>query len=222
MRRSNTTPPNSYHYCFQLDKGIAFWGASPERLYKRSGDKIFVEAIAGTRSRGNSKEEDEFLGDELMNSEKDRREHEFVVKNVKQALERLGCSVQKNGRVSLLKLDKVQHLSLSIQGILPKDISDGDILTTLHPTSAVGGSPTDNALKYIHSHEPFCRGWYAGPVGWLGNDSVEFAVAIRSGIIDGSQMDVYTGAGIISGSKPEEEWQEMDTKFNSFIGKVLG
>ena len=221
LKRMKNNSPSCYHFCFQFDEDFAFIGAPPERLYRRKGKEISVEAVAGTRGRGKSREDDQWLGSDLMNSDKDQREHQFVVENLRQALTDLGCTFTTNRDVSVLKLDRVQHLFLDIDGILPQNTSDADILTTLHPTSAVAGCPTAKALQYIRSHEPFCRGWYAGPVGWLANDSAEFAVAIRSGLISGSQMNVYTGAGIVRGSKPDEEWQEMESKFDSFIGKLL-
>ena len=222
LKRINQNTSNCcYHYCFQTNNGLAFIGVSPERLYKRQGSNIFVDAVAGTIPRGQDENDDHALGEALMNSEKDRREHQFVVDNIKQTLARLGCRVQENGSVSLLKLNKIQHLTLNIQGILPDSVSDTDVLKALHPTSAVGGWPTKKALEFIRLYEPFCRGWYAGPVGWLGSNNAELAVAIRSGLVNGNQMDVYTGAGIVRGSKPEEEWREMDNKLASFIGKAL-
>ena len=221
LNRIKQTSPNCFHFCFQINKDLTFIGASPERLYKRQENKIFMEALAGTRARGMSAEEDHNLGTELLHSEKDHREHQFVVENLKRALRMLGCKAEINGKVSLLKLNQLQHLFLDCDSHLPKNITDADIITTLHPTSAVGGCPTDKAVEYIKSYEPFSRGWYAGPVGWIGTDASEFAVAIRSGLISGKQMAVYTGAGIIRGSNPNEEWQEIENKFDSFIGEVL-
>ena len=221
LNRLKHSSPGCYRFCFQKDDGLAFVGASPERLYKREKNTIFMEALAGTRGRGNSEEEDNCLGQELKSSKKDLREHHFVVENLREVLTQLGCTFDINGDVSLLKLNSLQHLLLSIQGSLPQNVTDAEILNQLHPTSAVGGYPTDKVLKCIQAHEPFSRGWYAGPIGWIGHESTELAVAIRSGLIDGNQMEVYTGAGIVHGSKPNEEWEEMENKFDSFIGKII-
>ena len=104
----------------------------------------------------------------------------------------------------------------------PAGHSDADIVSTLHPTPAVGGSPTREAVAWIRANEPFARGWYAGPIGWVGYDSSEFAVAIRSALIDGTSLSVYTGAGIVPGSDPAREWQEIEDKMGTFLHVLAG
>ena len=89
-------------------------------------------------------------------------------------------------------------------------------LSKLHPTPAVGGFPKYQALELIQQIEPFERGWYAAPVGWVGYDQAEFAVAIRSGLIDRNQLLLFAGAGIVRGSQSEEEWAEIETKICHF------
>ena len=91
-----------------------------------------------------------------------------------------------------------------------------DVLQALHPTPAVGGYPQVEAMQAIHEREPFDRGWYAGPVGWVGRDEAEFTVAIRSGLVQGRQLTLYAGAGIVCGSKPELEWEEIEQKISDF------
>ena len=86
----------------------------------------------------------------------------------------------------------------------------------LHPTPAVGGYPRENALAEIEPLEPFCRGWYAGPIGWIGRHGSEFAVAIRSGLVEKNKVSVFSGAGIVKGSTPEEEWAEIEQKISDF------
>ena len=71
-------------------------------------------------------------------------------------------------------------------------------------------------MKLIRELEPFDRGWYAAPVGWVGLDSTEFAVAIRSGLVVDETLSLYTGAGIVPGSTPQEEWAEIENKMTSF------
>jgi len=85
----------------------------------------------------------------------------------------------------------------------------------------VGGCPTDEALRRVEALEPFDRGWYAGPVGWVGPDAAEFAVAIRTGLVHNTTVSLYSGAGIVDGSSPEEEWDEIETKMANFL-HVLG
>src|SRR5690606_13237925 len=99
---------------------------------------------------------------------------------------------------------------------------DADLLRGLHPTPAVGGVPRDRAMAFIASRENFDRGWYAGPVGWISSDAAEFAVAIRSGIVDGDTLALYSGAGIVEGSEPAAEWGEIEQKMSNFLGVLTG
>jgi menaquinone-specific isochorismate synthase len=122
----------------------------------------------------------------------------------------------------LLLLERKQHLISRLGGTLRAGITDTDILRALHPTPAVGGSPRDNALRELPRLEPFSRGWYAAPVGTFGQDSAEFAVAIRSGLVHGRDVNVYSGAGIVEGSDPEREWEEIENKISDFVKVTRG
>jgi menaquinone-specific isochorismate synthase len=92
------------------------------------------------------------------------------------------------------------------------------VLRALNPTPAVGGHPKKGALEEIRSIETFDRGWYAGPVGWIGADGAEFAVGIRSGLVRGRRLTLFSGAGIVEGSVPEAEWAEIEQKIGDFTG----
>jgi menaquinone-specific isochorismate synthase len=207
---------HSYHFCFQINPTTAFIGTSPERLYSRQNRFLKTEAIAGTRQRGTSPQLDLELSEDLRNSPKDRHEHQLVVNNLQAILAELCDSVKIDRELTILKLNKVQHLYTQCHGTLTADLTDADILPKLHPTPAVGGFPRHQALKLIQELEPFERGWYAAPVGWVGYDDVEFAVAIRSGLIDRNRLLLFAGAGIVRGSQPEEEWAEIENKIRHF------
>ena len=105
-----------------------------------------------------------------------------------------------------------------MRGTLKDGVTDAGLLEALHPTPAVGGYPRDRALGEIRDLEPFDRGWYAGPVGWIGAEASEFAVGIRSGLVRGRTLDLYSGAGIVAGSVPDEEWAEIEQKIGDFTG----
>lgn len=210
----------SYHFCFQPGADAAFIGASPERLYKRQGGRVQSEALAGTRSRGASFEADAALGDELLHSDKDLREHRFVVEAIRAAFDRMCRSIHVDEAISILRLRHCQHLFNNIEGSLAEGIGDADLLEALHPTPAVGGHPTSEAVRWIAEVEPFDRGWYAGPVGWVGCDGSEFAVAIRSGLIAGDTVSLYSGAGIVAGSTAEDEWDEIENKMGNFLSAL--
>ena len=213
-----------FHSCFQFSETSAFLGASPERLYRRQGRQIETEAVAGTRPRGETDHDDQRLGDQLLTSAKEIAEHRFVVDSIVDSLGGLCRSRDFESGASrpvrLLKLTRVQHLVSTFAGELADSVGDDEILDTLHPTPAVGGSPTARAMEMIRQLEPFDRGWYAGPVGWIGRDEADFAVAIRSGLIDAHRLHLYSGAGIVAGSTPDREWEETETKLDNFIAAL--
>ncbi len=216
--------PHSYHFCFQINPTTAFIGTSPERLYHRQDRFLQTEAIAGTCRRGTSSQLDLELSENLRNSPKDLLEHQLVVKNLHAILSEICDSATIESpeerlcqrELTILKLNKVQHLYTQCHGTLAANLTDADILPKLHPTPAVGGFPRPQALKLIQELESFERGWYAAPVGWVGYDDAEFAVAIRSGLIDRDRLLLFAGAGIVRGSQPEEEWAEIENKIRHF------
>jgi len=216
------TAASCYLFGFQPVEGTAFIGASPERLYRRVNREIKTEAVAGTRPRGGDDERDLELQQDLLYAAKDRHEHNLVTDSLHHSLEDLCERITGETRPSILKLSRVQHLSKTITGRLKRDATDGDILTRLHPTPAVGGFPRQAALEAIRELEGFDRGWYAGPIGWLSNDEAEFAVAIRSGLVQGRTLTLYSGAGIVPGSVAEDEWQEIEQKMSGFLEAVVG
>ena len=208
--------PQAFHFCFQLAPNKAFLGITPELLYRRSGTQIGSEAIAGTRPRGQTLEDDQRLADELRNSEKEQREHLMVLDRMERVLKQFCRQTKRLSYLERLALRHVQHLLSRMQGILRPNVNDSDLLPSFHPTPAVSGTPDPEAREIIRELEPFDRGWYAGPVGWINRNQAEFAVAIRSGLLCGRTLRVYTGAGIVAGSVPEEEWREIEVKLQSW------
>ena len=214
----NTT--SCYHFCFQVDNDHAFVGASPERLFARQSSKLLSEVVAGTRPRGETVGQDQRLAYELLTSDKDQLEHDIVRKSIRQRLHHLVDSLEVDSPAWLLKLASKQHLCSEVTAKLKENVTDGQLIERLHPTPAVGGYPTENALPEIASLEPFDRGWYAAPVGWISRDASEFVVGIRSGRVKGCRLDLYSGAGIVSGSTPEQEWAEIENKIVDFISII--
>ena len=204
-------------FCFNFQPESAFVGATPECLFSRQADLLESEVIAGTRMRGSNPAEDERLAIELLTSDKDQREHDIVRKSIRQKLHMYVDHLDVASQAAILRLAHKQHLHSAVSGRLKPGIDDGMLLNRLHPTPAVGGYPTDNALREIARIEPFNRGWYAAPVGWIGADSIQFTVAIRSGLIESDRLSLYSGAGIVRGSEPTQEWQEIENKIQDFI-----
>jgi menaquinone-specific isochorismate synthase len=221
LRRVQATTPECFHFAFQPQEGSAFVGASPERLFRQSGRRVRTEAVAGTRSRGDSDQADEALREELLASEKDRREHAYVQDTIQRVLDPLSTRVELNHPPAEMKLARGRHLRSRLEATLRPEVTPLELLKALHPTPAVGGVPSEAARAAIRSQEPFDRGWYAGPVGWIEPEAAEFAVAIRCGLVRGSELDLFSGAGIVDGSVPEREWDEIEQKIGDFAA-VLG
>ncbi|MCP4146776.1 MAG: isochorismate synthase, partial [bacterium] len=213
-------PTKRYDFLFQFDGEKTYTGSSPERLYKRKGRNIESEAIAGTRVRGKKEQDDKRLAKELMDSNKEQREHDFVIDTIKEDLGALCETMEADNQKSLLKLKEGQHLSSHIKGVLKENVNDGMLIKTLHPTPAVAGCPLDKALEAISQCEPFKRGWYAGIIGTAGYDSGDFAVGIRSGFIYKNRLSLYSGVGVVEGSNPEDEWNELDCKIVNFMDMI--
>lgn len=206
-----------YQFCGVHQLGIAFVGASPERLYQRVGRAVRSEAVAGTRPRGRTAEEEAQYAATLFSSPKEREEHQFVVTSIREALAPLSRSLHCDEAPSVLKLARLQHLVTRVEAELKPDVDDVALLSALHPTPAVGGRPAQAAIELLGRLEPFDRGWYTGPVGWVGPDAAEFAVAIRCGVMAGSQLCLFSGAGIVADSDPAAEWDEIESKLSTFL-----
>lgn len=216
MGLMKTLSADAFHFCIQPEKDVAFMGASPELLYRRTGNEIFTEAIAGTRPRGEDEAADEKLANDLLDSAKEVREHDFVCQWIEEALMHLCRSYETDDRVRVLKSSQVQHLYKRYRGKL-KARDDAKIISMLHPTPAVAGTPREKSLQGIRELESFDRGWYAGPVGCVGSDSAEFAVGIRSGLLAENRLHLFSGAGILPESNPQQEWQELEHKIGHFL-----
>ncbi len=201
----------AYVFCFS-EGDTAFLGASPERLFSRNSNQLLSEAIAGTRKRGQTTEEDERLGKELLESVKDLSEFDPVVKFLKNSLLPLCNGPLFFSPISLHKTHNVQHLYSQCKGTLRENAFDREILSQIHPTPALSGTPPLKALDLIRELEPFDRGLYGGVVGWSAPEASDWVVGIRSCFIRGHFAYLYAGTGIVEGSKAEEEWEELDQK----------
>ncbi|MCR4337640.1 MAG: isochorismate synthase [Candidatus Omnitrophica bacterium] len=205
-----------FHFLFQKE-GATFLGASPERLYRREKDNLFTEAIAGTRPRGETPQQDKQLIENLKKAQKDLYEQKLVADMIQQNLQECCTKIEKEKLASVLSLQTGHHLISRFEGRLKQNTHDQELLRRLHPTPAVAGWPKSQALEIIRSMEPFSRGWYAGPIGYLGQESSEFAVAIRSGLLYKNELYLYAGAGIVPGSDPQGEWDEVEQKLRLFL-----
>lgn len=209
LRQLKKVTPNSYHFAFSFG-GSVFLGASPERLYRRYDRLMESEALAGTLPK-------KAKADALKNSIKNQHEHSFVVQAIDDNFKNLTQKYMYDRTPEVLSLANGHHLITKFKGELKQAVQDEDVLKAFHPTPALGGTPRKEALDYIRNSEKFARGWYGAPVGYVGLNWAEFVVAIRSGLVQKNKLSVYAGAGIVQGSKAEEEWIEVENKISNFI-----
>lgn len=209
--------PQCFHFGFQLNTDSVFLGASPERLYKRNLNHFETEALAGTMPRSDDPIKDKQLGNELLQSAKNLVEHKLVVDSIKAKAENLTQKLNGNLNPQLLTLHAGHHLMTRFEGILKDRVNDARIIQHLHPTPAVAGHPIEDSLQYLRQLESFSRGWYAGPIGYVGFDQTTFAVGIRSGLLKNNQLALFAGAGIVNESTAQDEWDEIENKVSTFL-----
>ncbi|WP_442595659.1 isochorismate synthase [Neobacillus sp. D3-1R] len=212
----------SFVFAFESN-GDCFIGASPERLVKKDGKTLFSTCLAGSTPRGKTKEEDELLGSALLSDQKNLNEHQFVVDMIKEAMEEYCVDLEIPNRPKLMKMKYIQHLYTPVSGVSKEDASLLDLVKRLHPTPALGGMPKFEAIEKIREIEELDRGFYAAPLGWLDlNGNGEFAVAIRSGLIQGKEASLFAGCGIVQDSDAESEYMETRIKFRPMLNALGG
>ena len=214
--------PHCHVFSFTTD-GATFLGASPELLVGLHGGMVTALGLAGSARRGESDEEDEQLGRALLDSAKDRIEHETVVRAIREALSGATDGLRAPNRPQLWRLRNIQHLATEVSGRALPGIDVLELVQRLHPTPAVCGWPTDVAREVIAAHEDFDRGWYAGPIGWLDADGDgEFAVGLRSALVRGNRAWLFAGNGIMGDSNAAAELAEIELKFRPLADALSG
>ena len=201
---------------FRID---GFLGASPELLIERRGTHVASYPLAGTIGRSGDLATDEALIAGLLASPKERREHAYVIEGLRATLGPLCDSLDVPSKPAVLELRNVSHLATRLTGVL--SAGDGpahpglrvpsalQLVAQVHPTAAVGGTPTGEALAYIAAVEGFDRGRYAGPVGWMdARGDGSWAIGLRSAQVDGDHASMYAGAGVVAGSAPGLSWRK--------------
>ncbi|MPZ52758.1 MAG: isochorismate synthase [Acidimicrobiia bacterium] len=215
VRRLRTRFPECFTY---LVDGLV--GSFPELIARRTGSKVESIAVAGSAPRSDDPQQDRELGEDLLNSEKDIHEHLLAADSVAAVLELL-CSDLDRSHRSLLQLDNIHHLQTSFSGTLREPVHLLELADKIHPSAAVGGTPTDVALAEIIRLEKMDRARYAGPVGWFDEDGDgEAAIALRCAQISGARARLFAGTGIVSGSLPEDELEETRVKLQAMMGAL--
>ncbi len=205
LYRLRTYQQGTCRFLWQPKQGEAFFGASPERLLSVNNELLQCDALAGTASKSDD-------GERLMQSKKDRLEHELVVQTITNQLNQEGLNPKKANNPQLAKFGKLIHLHTPItakyKGKTPLLLAE-----KLHPTPAVAGLPQREAIAWLRILEPFERGNYAAPIGWMDNEGdIDLRVAIRCGTARGNILNLTAGAGLVKGSIADKELDEVGLK----------
>ena len=218
VHRLRVVDTDAYTFAAPTDDGVIV-GASPELLVSRRGREVRSNPLAGSAPRSGDPEEDRANAEALIGSAKDREEHAIVVDAVAETLRPFCAELVWDPEPILRETPNVWHLSTRFRGELREPPPTAlDLVAALHPTPAVAGEPREVALGTIAELEPFERGRYAGPVGWVDADGDgEWAIALRCAELRGDRAILYAGAGIVAGSDPAGELDETDRKFRAFL-----
>ena len=207
--------------CFCFCAGTpeaAFIGASPELLVRRAGASVSTVALAGSTRRSSDPAVDDHLGEQLLRSDKDRREQRIVAERIVRALRPHAVWVEAAPEPEIVKVANIQHLATAVIAQLAEPRSAIEMAGMLHPTPAVGGEPWSAAATAIPELEEMDRGWYAGPVGWMdATEDGEFCVALRSALLRDREAHLFAGVGVVAGSDPAAELAETEIKLGALL-----
>ena len=202
---------------------VFFCGCTPELLVRKQGCQVESMCLAGTAAIGSTPEERERFATFLMNDEKNRREHDYVVRFIREVFERNCYDVDIPVEPTILPLKHVQHLYTPARACVMEGVSLFSLMEQLHPTPALAGQPVGEALMSLREIENYNRGFFGGAIGVVdAEDNGEFSVAIRSGVFDGEAGWIYAGCGVVEGSDPCEEFNEIDMKFETILSAFQG
>lgn len=193
-------------FCIQFSPLENFIGVTPELLYSRTENTIEIMALAGTAS---------LLQSRYLQREKEQKEFGLVKEFVYKTMKTLCRTIDFSPDITYPIVSLV-HLRRIYRGKLRPFINDQEILKTLHPTPAISGFPQQVAADLLQKIEPFDRGWYASPIGYISEKETRMYIAIRSAFITENILHLFSGAGIVKGSTPEKEWEELNNKIEHF------
>ncbi|MEA3412604.1 MAG: isochorismate synthase [Pseudomonadota bacterium] len=202
-------------------RGATLFGSSPEHLVSLHDSVAWSDAVAGTRLfPAETGAEDRVSA--FSRDEKSRHEQALVVDAIAVALRSRCQNVRYAREPSVVRFSRMGHLWTRIEGEPRDGVSLLELASVLHPTPAVGGSPTEPAIEWLDRHGEELRGWYTGAIGWIDPaGSGTLSVVLRCALVRGHAADIFAGAGIVEGSDPGAEYEETEWKLHSML-EVLG
>ena len=216
LAKSEIYNKGCYHFLFAQDDKTSFLGSSPERLYARHERHLKTEALAGTAPMSEDHESNRQQADWLLADQKNIHENQLVADGICANLAPFTKHIEI-GHLGIKQLRQVQHLHREITALLTDNCTDLNCLQAIHPTAAVAGLPQQKAKTLLQQIEHYDRSWYAGTLGFFNQQQAEFCVAIRSAFVEADKIHVFAGAGIVEGSVPLLEWQEIERKAAGLI-----
>jgi isochorismate synthase len=205
-------------FAMRAGDDACFLGATPETLVALSGRQVRADCLAGSAARGGTEEEDAAIGAALLADDKERREHAIVARSLHESLAPFCHAIHQPATPTLRRFANVQHLHTPIEATTDGQRHVLELVQRLHPSAATAGLPREASLGLIREHEPFSRGWYAGPIGWIDAEGGgEFAVALRSALLRDDVASLYAGCGIVPGSDPDREYAESQLKLQAML-----
>ncbi|MCI8278723.1 MAG: anthranilate synthase component I [Staphylococcus xylosus] len=216
LKRQNPSP---YMYYMNMDEPIIV-GSSPESFVKVQGETVITNPIAGTIKRGATEDEDKINEAQLKNDDKELSEHSMLVdlgRNDIHRVSRTGTSkIQK--LMTIERYEHVMHIVSEVTGKLKNNYSPMSVIASLLPTGTVSGAPKLRAIQRIYESQPHKRGVYSGGIGYINcNHDLDFALAIRTMMIDETHVNVQAGCGVVFDSIPEKELEETKLKAKSLL-----
>ena len=206
--------PSPYMYFMNLDD-FHIVSSSPEILARVENGVVTNRPLAGTRRRGRSIEEDEFLEQELLNDPKEIAEHLMLIDLGRNDLGRV-CkvgSVKVTDKFTIERYSHVMHIASHVVGELADGQTAMDVLKATLPVGTLSGAPKIRAMEIIDELEPVKRGIYGGAVGYIAwNDNMDTAIALRTAVIKDGRLYIEAGGGIVADSVGDLEWKESMNK----------
>jgi anthranilate synthase component 1 len=192
-------------------------------LVRVEGRRVETRPIAGTYRRGTTAAEDEALGRALLADEKERAEHMMLVDLGRNDLGRV-CRFGTVRVPELMGLERYSHVTHIVSSVVG-ELEDGrdalDALVATFPAGTLSGAPKIRAMEIIDELEPARRGLYGGALGYIDlRGNLDFCIAIRTVVLEGSRATVQAGAGIVADSDPATEERETEAKAGAMLSAL--
>jgi anthranilate synthase component 1 len=214
--------PSPYMFYLKMG-GLRLIGASPEVMTRVENRKVTVRPIAGTRKRGGTAEEDAELAEDLLGDPKERAEHIMLVDLGRNDVGRVAKynTVKLDDVMVIERYSHVMHIVSNVSGELQDGLTALDALKACLPAGTLSGAPKVRAMEIIDEMEPTKRGPYGGAVGYFDfSGNMDTCIAIRTIVMQGEDVYVQAGGGIVADSVPASEYEETLNKARALLRAI--